>query len=152
MKDYLLEDFSNPIFQEGFKKYFREMGYDAGIYEWDKVFDFINSECDNFSFMRLTDDDNIIGFIEFKIEIIKSDFFEEKCGFLREFWVAKEYRNQGNGAELLKKMENFLLEMRVYKTILTTNTAKDFYLKNGYIQDKSYRAVNNIDVFIKMLG
>ena len=84
-------------------------------------------------------------------EIITNWFFEEKVGFIREFWISKGMRSNGHGSHLLKLVEDYFKEDGIHKSILTTNTAEKFYESHGYRKDKSYSAKNNDEVFVKLL-
>lgn len=97
-------------------------------------------------------DNTAIGFIQFKDISLCNSFFNEKYGFIREFWIDKTYRNNGYGTVLLKACEKFFLSNGVYQTILTTNTASSFYIKNGYVKNVSISAKNNDCVFTKNLN
>ena len=48
------------------------------------------------------------------------------CGFIREFWVADEYRNQAHGSALLALAEEHFLKNGIYTSILTTDTISGF--------------------------
>lgn len=130
MKDYFITDFLNPYFQIGFKEYFKDL--DITIKDWDSLFQKMNSEKENVAIIRVSDDHRVIGFI-------------------REFWTNSVYRNLGHGASLIAMTENYFLEHKVYKSILTTDTEADFHIKRGYIKDPSYYAKNKDDVYIKIL-
>lgn len=149
MNDYFITDFLNPLFQSAFKEYFEELG--IKIKDWNGMFNEMNEDKENFVFLRVDETEKVVGFIQFKKEEIKNWFFNEKIGFIREFWISNEFRGQGNGTELLSLAENYFVEKEVYKTILTTDTAPDFYVKHGYIRDYSYTANNKDDVYVKLL-
>ena len=150
MQDILISDFSEPTFQEAFKNYFEEL--EISVKDWDGLFQEMNDEKDNKAFVRVAEDNNIVGFIQFKPIILSNWFFEEKLGFIREFWVAPEYRSQGHGRELLRLAESYLAQDDIRKTILTTDTAEEFYVKNGYRKDRAFTAANKDEVFVKDLG
>lgn len=149
MKDLLITDFSNSLFQVAFQCYFKELG--INVSDWDGLFKEMNDEQGNKAFLRLSDDNNVIGFILFTQIRLSSWFFEEDLGFIREFWIAEEYRNAGHGSELLQKAEVFFVQNGVHKSILTTDTAERFYKARGYKNDKSYVAKNKDDVLVKEL-
>lgn len=147
--DELISDFSNPVFQNGFKQYLSEL--DVKVENWDDLFRQINDDKDNLAFVRVNENKDIIGFILFQPIAFKSCFFEETYGFIREFWVAPKYRNKRHGSELLKITEDYLCRQGIFSSILTTDTAVNFYLKNGYVKAPGCKAKNEIDVFVKRL-
>jgi len=150
MQEILISDFSEPTFQEAFKIYFRELG--INVNDWDGLFREMNDEKDNKAYVRIAENNNIAGFIQFKPITLSNWFFEEKLGFIREFWIAPEYRSQGHGTELLRLAESYFAQDDIRKTILTTDTAEEFYVKNGYRKDRAFTAANKDEVFVKDLG
>lgn len=149
MKDILITDFTNHFFQEAFKLYFEELG--ISVRQWDKLFTEMNEDKDNFAYIRLSENNETIGFIQFTTITLSGWFFEENLGFIREFWIAKEYRGAGNGRDLLRLAELFFKDKGIAKSILTTDTAPEFYKKCGYMKDISVTAKNKDDVYIKNL-
>lgn len=149
MKDILISDFSNPFFKNAFQSYFEELG--IKVTDWDGMFKEMNEEKDNYAYVRLTDTNNVVGFIQFKPIELSNWFFNVKMGFIREFWVSKEYRKTGNGTDLLQLAEVYFIKNGLYKSILTTDTAHKFYETNGYIKDTNIVAKNKDDVYIKDL-
>ncbi|HHX54547.1 MAG TPA: GNAT family N-acetyltransferase [Clostridiales bacterium] len=147
--DDLVSDFCDLRFQEAFHKYFSELG--ITVTDWESLFREMNDEGDNKVYIRSTEEGNIIGFIQFKKENFTSWFFEETVGFIREFWVAEEYRNSGHGAALLRLAEDYFRHQGIYTSILTTDTAEHFYLRNGYRKAPGCKAKNKDEVFIKQL-
>ena len=148
MKDILITDFTQEIFQNAFKLYFKELGIE--VKNWDALFKEMNEEDGNYVFIKMHNDE-IVGFIMFKMEQLSNWFFEEKFGFVREFWIAEKYRKNGHGSQLLKLVENHFREKGIYKVILTTDIAKQFYEAHGYYLDKAYVAKNEDEVFVKNL-
>ena len=53
----------------------------------------MNKDQGNHAFVRLTKTDDVVGFIQFKPIELTNWFFCIKMGFIREFWIAKEFRN-----------------------------------------------------------
>ena len=90
-------------------------------------------------------------FIQFKPIKFSSWFFEETCGFIREFWISEAYRNAGHGTELLRLAEDYFKKHGMYTSILTTDTAERFYLKHGYQNAWGCEAKNKDAVFVKHL-
>ena len=149
MNDYFITDFLNPLFQTAFKDYFKELG--VNVKDWNSLFHEMNADKETVAFLRTDSKGKTVGFIQFKKDEMKNWFFTEKIGFIREFWVANEFRKQGQGTALLNLAEQYFVENDIYKTILTTNTVPNFYIKHGYVKDISYNAKNNYEVYVKML-
>ena len=149
LSDVLISDFSEPLFQTAFQTYFSELG--ITVRDWDGLFREMNDEGDNQAFVRTADDGSIIGFIQFKPIKFTSWFFEETCGFIREFWISNANRNAGHGSALLRLAESYFKEHGMYTSILTTDTAEHFYLKHGYRKAAGCKAKNEDEVFVKRL-
>ena len=148
-RDVLISDFSDVLFKTAFQAYFSELG--IAVKDWDGLFREMNEEGGNQAFIRIAEDESIVGFIQFKPIEFTSWFFEEPRGFIREFWVKAEYRNSGHGAGLLRLAESYFREHGMYTSILTTDTAEWFYLKHGYRKAPGCKAKNNNEVFVKQL-
>lgn len=146
IENLFITDFENPCFTQAFKTYFSELG--IRIKNWDKLWEEMNSDS-NFAFIKVIDNRKALGFIQCQIIKSQSWFFEEKCGFIREFWVDKEHRNLGYGSELLSLAENYFYENNIKRYILTTDTAENFYIKNGYKKRTDIIAKNKMTVFVK---
>ena len=140
--DNLISDFSDSLFQAAFKQYFSELG--LHIRDWDGLFREMNADGGNLAFVMTSDSGNVIDFIQFKL-------LKFTCGFIREFWVADEYRNQAHGSALLALAEEHFLKNGIYTSILTTDTAAHFYEKHGYISAPGCKAKNQDAVFVKHL-
>ena len=147
--DTLISNFSDPLFQTAFKTYFAELG--ITVKDWDGLFRKMSDEGDNRAYVRTDPDGGIVGFIQFKPTPFTSWFFEETCGFIREFWVSKDHRNAGHGAALLRLAEGYFISNTIYTSILTTDTAERFYLAHGYRKAPGCRAKNQDPVFVKRL-
>ena len=115
--DNLISDFSDSLFQAVFKQYFSELG--LHIRDWDGLFREMNADGGNLAFVMTSDSGNVIGFIQFKL-------LKFTCGFIREFWVADEYRKQAHGSALLALAEEHFLKNGIYTSILTTDTISGF--------------------------
>ena len=115
--DNLISDFSDSLFHAAFKQYFSELG--LHIRDWDGLFRKMNADGGNLAFVMTSDSGNVIGFIQFKL-------LKFTCGFIREFWVADEYRNQAHGSALLALAEEHFLKNGIYTSILTTDTISGF--------------------------
>ena len=122
--DIMISDFSNSLFQTAFKQYFSERGY--MIRNWNGLF------------KEMNDDGNNVAFVE-------------TCGFIREFWIAEEFRNNSHGTALLSLTEKYFIDNGIYTSILTTDTAARFYIRHGYVKALGCKAKNQNEVFIKHL-
>lgn len=148
--DRMITDFSDVLFQTAFRQYFSELDY--SVKDWDGLFKEMNEEDDNVAFVRTSVDGRMIGFIQFKPLKFSSSFFEETCGFIREFWVSKEFRNKNHGTFLLNLVEKYFMDHGIYTSILTTDTAARFYERHGYVRASGCKAKNQDEVFVKHLG
>jgi len=147
--DQFTNDFTNPLFQQAFKQYFAELG--ITVKDWDGLFQEMKEDTDTSVIIRTDNSGALIGFLMFQPTPFSSWFFEETCGFIREFFIFPEFRGFGHGKALLRLAEEHFLQNSIYTSILTTDTAPDFYLKNGYRRAPGIRAKNEDDVFIKHL-
>lgn len=149
MYEKLITDFSNDIFQVAFKQYFRELG--IVVSDWDGLFKQMNNDKGTIAFIRYNDINDCIGFIQIKPISFSNDFFEESYGFIREIWVNKKYRLCGHGAALMELAEEHFRKNGICKSILTTDTAPEFYKKLGYEFSFGCKAKNNDPVYVKQL-
>ena len=147
--DRMISDFSDPLFQTAFRQYFSELG--CTIRDWNRLFKEMNDDGDNIAFVRTSMDGKIIGFLQFRPVKFSSWFFEETCGFIREFWVAEEFRKEGHGTALISLVEKYFIDNGIYTSILTTDTAAGFYKRHGYVKAFGCKAKNQDEVFIKHL-
>ena len=102
----LLSDFTDPRFRAVFQAYFTELG--ISVRDWDGLFremDRGDAGEKNAAYVRQGPEGGVIGFILFIPIRFTSWFFEGTCGFIREFWVAEEYRGRGHGSALLDLAE-----------------------------------------------
>ena len=148
MADLLISDFSDARFQEAFQAYFKELG--INVKNWDGLFQEM-TEDGNTACLRLAEDGGTIGFIQFKPISLTNWFFEEKAGFIREFWVAEAHRGQGHGSALLGLAEACFMEQGIRRILLTTDSAPAFYEKHGYRKTPGIQAKNHDDVYVKEL-
>lgn len=148
MKDIFVEDFESELFTTAFKKYFSEIS--MCVRRWDALFKQMNAEKDVTKAIMRLDGDVVVGFIMFcKVEL-KCLFFCEEIGFIREFWVAPEYRKLGHGKELLKIAEEYFYERGISQTALTAvDESKIFYIKQGYVEKTSMKCEGTNKVFAK---
>ncbi len=149
--DILIEDLTDQRFTQAFKEYFSELG--VKVRDWQALFSEMNNDPNgkNSAYLRLTDEGETVGFILFSELEFTSWFFDAKAGFIREFWTAPKYRGTGNGSELISLAERHFASVGIGASILTTDTAPDFYEKRGYISSAFINARNGDEVFVKML-
>ena len=150
--DLLIRDFSSPLFQQAFRLYFAELGIE--VRDWDGLFREMNrgeAGEQNLSYLRLTGEGGTIGFIQFCMLPFSSWFFDASLGFVREFWVAEPFRGKGHGSALLQLAEDYFAAHGAGGSILTSDTARDFYVRRGYRRARGAAAKNQLPVFIKPL-
>ncbi len=147
-QDIKITDFNDSRFAEAFKLYFAELG--ITVRDWDGLFREMNGG-KNFCYLRLDEQGAAVCFIQFCEMEMKSWFFSMKMGFIREFWIVPSSRGNGHGKALLRLVEDAFAEMNIHYAILTTDTAQDFYVKNGYEKHGEITARNQDEVFIKRL-
>lgn len=145
----LLSDFTDPRFQTAFRTYFTELN--IPVKDWDGLFREMNEEKGSLAYLLLDDHANAAGFLLFQMTSFSNWFFEERFGFIREFWVAPAHRRQGHGKTLLGLAETFFLEHGACRSILTADDAAAFYLANGYQRMPGVIAKNNMEVLAKNL-
>lgn len=148
MKIETLKDFTNPDFKVAFVQYFNE--FDIHIDNWDTLFESM-SDSNNNELLVIKENNNIVAFLLFRFDQLEHWFLKEHFCFVREFWVMPSYRSNGIGTMLLNHVESLAVNLKIYKMILTTDSAENMYIKNGYIIDNSYIANNNNSVLIKHL-
>lgn len=147
--DLLISDFYDPRFQCAFRLYLDEL--DVRLKNWEGLFREMNESGENRAYLRVTGTGETVGFLQFIPITFSSWFFEEKAGFIREFWVAPRFRGQGHGSALLELTENWCRGNGLCKTILTSDTTPDIYLKKGYRPATGCTAKNKMPVFVKEL-
>ncbi len=111
----------------------------------------MNEAGENYAYLRLTEENAVVGFIQFTVISFSSWLFETKRDFIREFWVADKYRGCGHGTRLLRCAEEYFVSQGVYKAILTTDTAGSFYIRHGYRRNHDISIQNDDAVFVKSL-
>ena len=100
----------------------------------------------------LTIDDAPQGFILYQIDSPESDWcVKEGYGFIRELYVAKDFRNAGYGKVLVSHAENKLRQRCVPGLYLTTDMdeAAIFWTKMGYQDSGEICPENNAAIFLK---
>ena len=144
--DKLIREYNDQAFQTAFRSYFMEM--DIQVSNWEGLFAEMTDE-GVATILREDEKGQVVGFIMVSRIEMTSWFFEDRYGFIREFWVAPEYRNRGIGAELLAQAEAFFARQGIHKMILTSDTAEGFYRKHGYRRDEGIMAKNKAPVYVK---
>ncbi len=135
-------------FQTAFRAYFGELG--CPVTNWEGLFAEMDEAADSPTWTRRDESGRVIAFIQFTMLEMTSWFFTAKYGFIREFWVAPEYRRQGHGGALLRLAEESIAGQGATQAILTTDTAPDFYRKRGYVHNPGFAAKNGDAVFVKV--
>ncbi len=138
---------ADAAYREAFRAYFAELG--CRVTNWEGLFAEMDESAD-FSWTRRDENGRVIAFIQFTLMDMTSWFFTAKYGFIREFWVAPEFRRQGHGSQLLQMAEKTIAECGAGQAILTTETAADFYRRRGYVRNLSFSAKNGDGVFVKV--
>lgn len=90
------------------------------------------------------------GFIIYQIDSPKSDWCEkEGYGFIRELYVAEDFRKSGCGRVLVTHAEKQLNQKSVPGIYLTTDEAMDFWTKMGYSDSGEICLKNDCRIFVK---
>ena len=147
--DILVTDFLDRRFQNAFKSYFAELGIE--VRDWDGLFQEMSQGKRTAAIVRGDPNGAVIGFIIYEPIEFKSWFFEKTAGFIREFWVAKDFRGLGHGSDLLRLAEENFGKQGIRLAILTTDTAEGFYEARGFRLDPTIKAKNGDAVYVKKL-
>lgn len=150
----ILPSARDAAFQQAFRAYFAEIGIHlkADTDVWDEIDASFHKEqavC-----VTLTDGSKVVGFIMIQPHCLTDsmNFFTQKLGFIRELWVAPDYRRQGLGRRLVRYAEQFFQERGICKAILTYEpSAIRFYQNLGFQADPSYSARNGERVITKII-
>ena len=137
----LLDNYNDLAFQNAYRNYYDDMGI-IDFKHWDRLFVDMEKE-DNLNTYLLFENNVIIGFIQIQNIQFTHWFFKEQCGFIREFWILKQLRNQGYGSRLFDYIMKRFKEENIKKVILTTEKVQSFYTNRGFVVDSSYTALNN---------
>ncbi len=147
-----LSNFYDERFTQCFRAYFLEIG--VKLKADTDVFDVITKsyEKENMRTFVIEEERQFAGFIMLQPEYLKSGFFEEPVGFIRELWVAPSFRRLGYGKQLIEIAEDYFKKKEIYKLILTyEEDALEFYKQLGFKLDSSYKAKNDGNVIVKYL-
>lgn len=146
--DLLITDFTDPVFQAMFKEYFAEIG--VNVKDWEGLWEEMNTQNGGNSAYIRTYKNEPVGFIQFTAITMESWFLKESWGFIREFWIAKDFRRQGHGTELLSLAEKYFKDEGIHRIVLTAEAnEQQFYLNRGYKICESIEAKNNNAVSVK---
>ncbi len=147
--DVLMHDYSDAAFQAAFRAYFEELGHH--LENWEGLFQEMMAAADTYTCLRRNEAGEVVGFIQFTPLEMSSWFFSARCGFIREFWIRPDLRCQGHGSDLLRQAEAWFREQGCSYVLLTTDTAPDFYRRQGYSLQQGLKARNKDDVYAKVL-
>ncbi len=149
--DVLVEDFTDERFRDAYREYARDMG--VSVKSWDRLFEKMNRDPHgkNYAYLRISETGETVGFLQFTELEVTSWFFKTTVGFIREFWVAQPFRNRGHGSQLLQLTEEHFRQRGLPASILTTDTAADFYRKHGYVRMDGISPDNEETTFLKAL-
>ena len=131
MRDIYVEDFESEPFMTAFKAYFSEIS--GGTRNWPMLFRQMNAEKDVTKAIMRLDGDTVAGFILFCPLQLTCPFFTESYGYIRELWVAPDYRQTGTGRRLMALAEQFFSDLGMSQIMLKAEPrAEGFYRKLGY--------------------
>ncbi len=149
--DTLVTDMTDAALQRAFRAYYGELG--VQVTNWEGLFAEISDSPDCL-FVRRDEEGRVIGFLLFAMleaATAGRGFYTARLGCVEEFWVAPEYRRQGHGKALLCLAEKHFIQLGCGYAILTTDTAPEFYERQGYSLQKGISAKNKADVYLKPL-
>lgn len=146
--DELIRDYQGQAIQEAYRSYYEELG--VKVTNWEGLFMQMTYEGTP-AILRRDKTGRIIGFIQFSVLMMTSWFFEDRYGFIQEFWIAPAFRCQGHGTALMELAEKHFDRQGICRMILTSDTAQEFYLQRGYYRDDHIVAKNNAPVYVKKL-
>ena len=148
MEFIAITDFKNELFADAFKQYFAEFG--IHVKDWDALFEEMNREEYMGALLLVDSASGVLGFIQYQSIQLNNNFFQQKLGFVREFWVRSECRKLGYGTLLLEKVEEFFREKKhkgkpilILLSYLLTNclTRPDFIAYNHKHADNISRRI-----------
>ena len=143
---------------EEFEKVFREYFIEEGINlrPDTTVFDEMQKGIEEHGVKILTirKDDKLIAFIMYQIIKMTAldEFFKQKLGFIREFYVIPSERGNGYSKVLTQNVEEYFKRHEVDRIILNAEEeVYEFYFKQGYYIDETYKSANNLRCLFKDL-
>ena len=149
--DTLMTDLTDASLQRAFHLYYGELG--VRVTNWQGLFAEISQSPACF-FVRQNQHGEVTGFLLFAVmeaATAGKGFFSTRMGCVEEFWIAPTCRKQGHGKALLRLAEKHFAQLGCAYAILTTDTAPQFYEKQGYTLQKGILAKNKAAVYVKPL-
>lgn len=144
------EYFLDPQFFQAFQVYLRELGIDLED-DWSELEESFAANHKGLCYTFNVPSGEVLGFLQFEVNELTHFFFQEKFGFIREFWIRQDLRQQGHGGKLLSLCEDYLRKQGVARVLLTSDRAGAFYEKKGYGLYESIEAKNHNPVYTKWL-
>ncbi len=133
MREVYVEDFESEPFMTAFRTYFCEIS--SSTRNWPMLFRQMNAEKDVTKAIMRLDGDTVVGFILFCPLQLTCPFFTESYGYIRELWVAPEYRRTGSGGRLMALAEQYFSDRKITCVMLKAEPrAEGFYRKLGYVE------------------
>lgn len=142
--------FQDQRFQTMFQAYFGEMGFP--VKDWPALFREMDEDGHQNEAILALDGGVPAGFLQYCPMEFTGWFFSCKAGFVREFWVTPEARGKGVGTALLQHAEDRFRACGAGWSMLTTDSAEQFYLVRGYTCSSAWQARNGDKVYIKDLA
>lgn len=100
-----------------------------------KLSDFIDRQC-SLGILRISlavEEDTLIGFSVYQIDQPESDWYKRPgWGFIREFYIAPEFRCRNYGRQLAQHTEQALREMGAENLYLTSGDGIPFWQRCGW--------------------
>lgn len=150
MELIFISNFKNEKFISAFKTALQEFSVDSSKLE--SYIEEFNAAGNIFAYVLVNEKGESIGMIQFQKTELSNDYIKEEYGFIREFWIAPDYRKQGYGTMLLKEAENYFSKSGIDCAILFSRPeAEVFYQKQGYSKKTNTIAFNGMAVYEKTL-
>ena len=150
METIFISDFKNEKFISAFKTALEEFSIDLS--KLGTYIEEFNAAGNIFAYVLVSEKGESIGMIQFQKTELSNQYITEEYGFIREFWIAPDYRKQNLGSSLLKEAETYFSKNDIIFIILSSRKeAVEFYVKNGYIEKKNAQSFNGMVVLEKNL-
>lgn len=140
--------FASPTLRRAFMDYFAELG--VTVRDWEGLFQELDKRA-GFTLALQDEAGCIVSFLLGSMQDMGSDFFTVPIGFVEEMYVAPAFRQQGLGAVLLQAAEARFRDVGCGYTFLTTDSAPDFFVRQGYLFQPRMAAKNGDPVYVKPL-